>query len=90
MAATNDTDRLREELDTLRADFARLTEAVKATTEHTAQAGVNAARAGAQRARARASELGADLEAQIEQRPYGSVMMAFGLGLVLGKLLDRR
>jgi len=40
-------------------------------------------------AREQADEWVADLGEHIEQRPFGSVLMAFGVGFVVGKLLDR-
>jgi ElaB/YqjD/DUF883 family membrane-anchored ribosome-binding protein len=88
--ANDDTARLREELDTLRGDIARLADSVKAVSEKTARAGVERARVRASQARDQVEGWADQLGSHVEERPYGSVMMAFGLGFVLGKLLDRR
>ena len=40
-------------------------------------------------ARAKGREGISAIENQIEERPFTSVIMAFGIGLILGKLLDR-
>lgn len=90
MANDNETARLREELETLRGDIARLGETVKTITERSARTGVERARARAGQAREQVEDWTEQLGQHVEERPYGSVMMAFGLGFVLGKLLDRR
>lgn len=89
--ATDNTDlgKLREDLDAVRADIARLAESLKTATGDTARAGVGAARLGAERARVQADEWASELGRRIEERPYGSVLVAFGVGLLLGKLFDR-
>lgn len=85
----NEAARLREDLTALREDFSKLAESLRAVTEKTAKAGVGAAKQRAGQAREQADEWVADLGEHIEQRPFGSVLMAFGLGFVIGKLLDR-
>lgn len=91
MATDNtDTTRLREDLDALRGDIGRLAESVRTLTEKGAWAGVDRARRRAGEAREQVEHLAEEVGHHLEERPYGSVMMAFGLGFVIGKLLERR
>lgn len=91
MATENaDTGRLREDLEVLRADIARLADSVRTLTEKGARAGVDRARRRAGEAREQVENLAEEVGHHLEERPYGSVMMAFGLGFVIGKLLERR
>lgn len=91
MADKSDTelDDLKKELETLRGDFSSLLDTLKKTSGAQAQAGVDAARDSAERLRGHASDAAASLESEIQDRPYTSILAAFGIGFLLGKLLDR-
>jgi ElaB/YqjD/DUF883 family membrane-anchored ribosome-binding protein len=97
-------DTLRADLGKIREDIAALTRTLSDAAAAEAKAGGarlnEAAHAAARTARERAqhfadsarthSEEGlAALEDRIEQNPITSVLVAFGVGLVIGKLLDR-
>lgn len=97
-------DTLRADLGKIREDIAALTRTLGDTAAAEVKAGGarlnQAAHAAAQTARERAQRLAetaraqgeeglAALEDRIEQNPVTSVLVAFGLGLVIGKLLDR-
>lgn len=85
----NEIDELKRELETLRTDFSQVMDSLKRTSSAQAQAGVNAARDSADKLRGHAQDAADTLEGEIQARPYTSVLTAFGVGFVLGKLLDR-
>lgn len=94
-------DQLKSDLRTLREDFSKLGKDVLSATRHGAESASEAARA---EARKRLEQLGDawdttrlhgaaakhDVERRIEEHPFASVMIALGVGVVIGKLLDRR
>lgn len=82
--ADNDTEleKLKSDLATLRRDVASLTETLK-------ERGTARARATAEGMRDQATQAAQTVGHQIEDRPYTSVLTAFGIGLVIGRLLDR-
>lgn len=96
-----EVETLRADMDTLRADVKKLTEQLS----RTAKAGATAASAEAEaeltrlrgeldRLYQRAKDGGAasleSIEQTVERHPFTSLAAAFGIGLLLGKLLDRR
>ena len=105
MAATErsldkEFDALRADMEALRKDLGSLLAAVGdgATDEFRSRgrrARGAAERAGAtigeaaEEAQRRGAEGLAALEQRIEDRPLGSVLIAFGVGLLIGKLLQR-
>jgi ElaB/YqjD/DUF883 family membrane-anchored ribosome-binding protein len=91
---TQDIEALRADLDVLRKDFGQMVGTLKGSASSRAEAELDAMRK-------RLNKLGEDLqttgrqqlrsvESQIEERPLVSLAIAFALGLVLGRLLDRR
>ena len=97
-------DTLRGDLGKIRDDIAALTRSLSDTAAAEAKAGGarlnRAAHDAAQTAKERAQHFAdsaraqgeegiAALEQRIEQNPFTSVLVAFGVGLVIGKLLDR-
>jgi len=97
-------DTLRGDLGKIRDDIAALTRSLSDAAAAEAKAGGarlnQAAHAAAQTAKERAQHFAdtartqgeegiAALEQRIEQNPFTSVLVAFGVGLVIGKLLDR-
>lgn len=93
MSTTNipnkDQRELQEQLNTLRNDFAEVTKTVREMSAARAQQGQERLRDTAQRTRAQARESLHTVQSEIEQRPYASMAVAFGAGLLLGKLFDR-
>lgn len=93
-------DALKSDFGKLSADLASLTQAVRDTAgqgaeDHLAKARAVAGQAG-EDAHAAAAALGAQgregiaaATRQIRERPLTSILICFGLGVVLGKLLDR-
>ncbi|MDT0634692.1 hypothetical protein [Spectribacter hydrogenoxidans] len=91
MAAQNsdEVQALKDDLQTLRQDFSQLTESLKNNLRDELGAGADAARASAAQFQDRAREATRGLEAEVAARPLTSVAAAFGVGFLLGKLLDR-
>lgn len=83
-------DQMKDEVQSLRTELKSLAESWKRQAEAQARAGYEKVREAGGRAREQA-KAGADaLGDQIEERPLISVMTAFGVGFVIGKLLGRR
>lgn len=99
--AKDDVDALKEDLATLREDMKRLGEDLRGLAGSAAGSARRAAETEGAKLREEVEEavrsvLGRgnkaveDVTAQIEQRPLLSVILAFVVGFVLGRLLDRR
>ena len=86
-------DILKDDLVKLRGDIANLSAALKETTSETVHEQVEAIRARldgiAGDARVQGRQALDGLADQIEERPLASIMVAFGVGILLGRLLDR-
>jgi ElaB/YqjD/DUF883 family membrane-anchored ribosome-binding protein len=94
---TDAADELREELQALRADFAKLVETVKAMGKEQADAALHSAREAvdhaADKVRSKAAEAqrrgeaaAADLEAMVNRHPLTSILAAIGLGYLVGRM----
>lgn len=84
-----ETEALKKDMDQLRRDLSALTEAVKRTSQQRAQEGVHAAREKFDEVRQQAAGQADQFGEQIKSRPFTSVLTAFGVGLLLGKLVSR-
>jgi ElaB/YqjD/DUF883 family membrane-anchored ribosome-binding protein len=94
-------DQLKSDLRMLREDFSKLGKDAISATRHTAGSASDAARAEAHK---RLEQLGEawdstkehgaatkhDVERRIGEHPFASVMIALGVGVVIGKMIDRR
>ena len=90
--ATNvekDVEDLRNEFAELKSDVSKLTETLKKLYGDTAEEGRARARRAAERSRERARETYGAFEEEIGERPLTTIAAAFGIGFVIGKLLDR-
>lgn len=74
----SETEALRKDLEQLRKDFSSLSQDVQKTSGTQVQAGLDKANQG----------LGF-VSKELKLRPFTSIIAAFGLGLLLGKLLNR-
>jgi len=94
-------DQLKSDLRSLREDFSKLGKDVMNATKHGAGHASEVARAEARKrleqlgdavdtARERGMSAKHDVERRIEEHPLAAVMVALGVGVVIGKLLDRR
>lgn len=84
-----DLESLKADLNALRSDLAALTESLKERGYKQARAGFDRAKAQAYEVRDQAMHTAENVGQQIEERPFTSVLAAFGVGFVLGKLLSR-
>jgi ElaB/YqjD/DUF883 family membrane-anchored ribosome-binding protein len=89
-----DVDAIKTDLDTLRKDLASVLETIKGTARSRAESELDALQK-------RLNQIATDVQAsgreslravegQIGERPLVSVAVAFAVGLMLGKLIDRR
>ena len=89
-----DVDAIKADLDALRKDFSSVVETLKDTAKSRAESEIDALQK-------RINQIAADFQAsgreglravegQIGEKPLVSVAIAFAVGLMLGKLLDRR
>lgn len=84
-----EVDQLKAELDSLRKDFTQLTDTFKQMSREQVQAGTDQARDSAQQLGNQARDAAQNVEQEISARPLTSVLAAFGIGFIVGKLLDR-
>jgi ElaB/YqjD/DUF883 family membrane-anchored ribosome-binding protein len=90
MATQTTNQELQEQLDALRKDFAEVASTLKSLTSEYAQQGQDKVKAAAQQAQQQAKESLARAQGEVEAHPYTSMAVAFGIGLVIGKVLDRK
>ncbi|MER3484410.1 MAG: hypothetical protein C4332_15985 [Meiothermus sp.] len=99
--ASDDLQSLRDDLQALRSDVASLMGSLKGAASSTAKSVTESLLSGGGQvanqakdvlhtARDKGGELTANLEERVMERPLMSVLVAFGLGLVLSRMLDRR
>lgn len=89
MSQSSETDAIKKDMEQLRSDIAALAEAVKRSGQQRAQAGVDAAREKFDEVRLEAAGQAEHCSNQIRQRPFTSVLSAFGVGLLIGKIISR-
>lgn len=93
-------DTLRADINKIRDDLATLTKHVREAAEEQFSAAESTAReyareageragAAAAKGRARAAQSAQAVENQIEEHPFTSIAVAFGIGLLIGKLMSR-
>ncbi|WP_375056035.1 hypothetical protein [Zobellella sp. DQSA1] len=87
--AQNNQQELQEQLDALRKDFAELTSILKGMTANYAKEGQENVKATAEQAQQHLKQSLCKAQQEVESHPYTSMAVAFGVGLLLGKLLDR-
>ncbi len=99
--ATDDLETLKTDLKNLRADVSSLMHSLKGAASSTAHnVGDDLKHTGGQlgeqvmdalgTVKDKGSELTSSLEGHVQDRPLISVLVAFGLGLVLSRMLERR
>lgn len=95
-----DFAQVQEELTRLRADVASLTDSLKDVAAHQAEGLADSVRHGldgaaqrvkgaSKRLRAGAQEAADQLQSNVEEHPIPSVLLALGLGVVVGLLMRR-
>jgi len=89
-----DVDAIKADLDALRKDFASVVETIKGTAKSRAESEIDALQKRINQIAADVQSSGREslraVEGQIGEKPLVSVAVAFAVGLILGKLFDRR
>ena len=89
-----DVDAIKTDLDALRKDLASVLETIKGTAKNRAESELDALQKRLNQIASDVQASGRDslraVESQIGERPLVSIAVAFAVGLMLGKLLDRR
>jgi ElaB/YqjD/DUF883 family membrane-anchored ribosome-binding protein len=90
----SDVDAIRADIDVLRKDLATVLDRIKGTASNRAEAEVQALQRRINKIADDVQTSGREglraVEEHIEERPLVSLAMAFAVGLVLGRLFDRR
>ncbi|MDA3942793.1 MAG: hypothetical protein PF694_04550 [Bacteroidetes bacterium] len=89
MSHSSETDAIKQDMDALRKDLRDLADSVRTSGEKRYQDGIDQARDKYNELRGEASRRSKEVGAEIEARPFTSVLAAFGVGLILGKLIGR-
>jgi ElaB/YqjD/DUF883 family membrane-anchored ribosome-binding protein len=82
--------KLRKDMDQLRHDISTLTTSFKELGVQKGRAAVARAKRTGDALREEAGAWRAKADHEIEQHPFTSVLMSFGIGFLIGILLDRR
>jgi ElaB/YqjD/DUF883 family membrane-anchored ribosome-binding protein len=91
MAGVDDElEKLRRDLDQLRGDILSLTETFRDIGLEKGRAAMEKAKRTGASVRSEADALRARADRGIEERPITSVLTSFGIGFLVGMLLDRR
>lgn len=89
-----DLDAIKSDIDALRKDLVSVADSVKGTATKRADAEIDALRKRLDKLATNVQTTGREqlraVEEQIEERPLVSLAMAFAIGLMLGRLFDRR
>lgn len=85
----SDAEQLRADLEQIKQDIAALTNTLKGLAADRGHQGMDALKSAAAGTEQQAKAAVQSVENQISERPFVSVLMAFGFGLLVGKLLDR-
>lgn len=86
---SQETEALKKDMEQLRRDLGSLADAVKRSSREKVQAGTERARSRIDDACTQAELRSEELGLHIRQRPFISVLGAFGVGILLGKLIGR-
>lgn len=89
MSQNAENEALKRDIEQLRTDLAALAQTYKAAGEQQVEARLDSARGKVNELRNEATRRTQDVGSEIEARPFTSVLAAFGIGLVLGKLIGR-
>jgi ElaB/YqjD/DUF883 family membrane-anchored ribosome-binding protein len=89
MATQASNQELQEQLTALRKDFGDITQTLKTLTAEYAKEGQDRIKQGADEVQRQAQHTVDRTQQEIEAHPYSSMAVAFGIGMVIGKLLDR-
>lgn len=83
------TETLRADLDALKTDMGALVDTLKKVAKEGGEEGMKNLREFQSQARVQATQSVQAVERQITENPLTSILVAFGAGMVIGKLMDR-
>lgn len=89
MATQTTNQELQEQVSALRKDFGDITETLKTLTSDYAKESQARVKNSAEQAQKHAQQSLTRAQQEVEARPYTSMAVAFGVGMVIGKILDR-
>lgn len=89
-STSKEADELQEQFAALKADVAAIAETLKDMTDRRRVDGVEAVKTAASNAKHRADEASAEVQKHVAERPLASLLIAFGVGFLAGKALERR
>ncbi|AFJ03183.1 hypothetical protein Q7C_2044 [Methylophaga frappieri] len=89
MATQTSNEELQKQLNALREDFAGLTNTLKQMSSAYAEQGQTKVKETAEKAQEQVKQSYSRVQGEVEANPMSSVAIAFGIGLVIGKILDR-
>lgn len=89
MATQASNQELQEQLNALRKDFSDLASTMKNMTAEYAKEGQDKLKDTADKVQRQATDSFNKAQGEVEAHPYTSMAVAFGIGLVIGKILDR-
>jgi len=84
-----ETGDIRDDLDQLRADIASLAQDLRGLASRAGDEVVDGAKSAARQAREKIEEVGDKMSDTIGARPLTSLVVAFFVGILLGKLFQR-
>ncbi len=87
--AASDAEQLKADLEQLKRDMAALTDTLKGMAAERGHQGADALKGAAAATEEQAKAAIQSVENHISERPFASVLVAFGAGLLLGRLLGR-
>lgn len=82
--------KLRKDMEQIRSDLGSLADTLKTVGVEQGRAAANRARRAGGNLRKEAEAWRARADKEIEENPLTSVLMSFGIGFLIGMLLDRR
>jgi len=85
----NDINKIKADLDALREDLAALSSSMSAAAANQGREASERLHDTVAEGRERAQKMADDAGRHIEDNPWASVAIAFGLGVLIGKILDR-
>lgn len=88
--ARKDNSALREDIEAIRNDVGKLTGDMRELTKDRVRTAKTEARDAAGRIRDRGAVVTGELSRRIEEQPLLSTAVAFGIGMLIGKLIARR
>lgn len=85
----NTSEELKAEFASLREDISKITETLRRLSDEQVEDGRERTRRAANRTRERVNQAVGAVEGEIQHYPLTSLATAFGVGFIVGKLLDR-